>query len=219
MPCRRRCSPPCAIDSGCCKRPHLSYAASFQHRRAFRQCRSGCGDVVDEYRHAGIRDRGPGIRADLKRVPHVLTSLILWQFDLRGRVSDAAEQSCDRESKMLRQVFRLVESTLVFTARMQRYRHDDISIAQQCGAAFAHQGAQARWDRAAAIVLERMDDLLHAAVVVIDGAGPGDGVIGREAFVQRRCEIQARPAVFADGAVQRMEQPLPASGTRRLEKC
>jgi hypothetical protein len=64
-----------------------------------------------------------------------------------------------------------------------------------------------------------MYDLFHAPVVVIDGASPGDGVIGREALVQRRRQAQARPAVFADGAVQGMEQPLPASGTRRLEEC
>ncbi len=53
---------------------------------------------------------------------------------------------------------------------------------------------------------------------MIDGARPGHRVIGREVFVERPRQSQARPAVFADSAFKRVAQPLPASGARRLEK-
>ena len=41
-------------DSGCCKRPHFFHPASFQHRRAGLERRSGGRDVVDEHDDAGV---------------------------------------------------------------------------------------------------------------------------------------------------------------------
>lgn len=147
----------------------------------------------------------------------VLAPLFLWQIDLRGRVARAPKQLHDRHSQMTRKIGCLVESAFVFASGMKRHRNHHVRVLQQRMSTLAHQRAEPRRYRVPALVLERVDDFLHAPVVVIDGAGPRHGVIGREMFVKGSGKPQACPAVFADRAIERMEQPLPASGTRRLE--
>jgi len=53
---------------------------------------------------------------------------------------------------------------------------------------------------------------------MIDGARPRDRPIGVVALDQPRRQAKARPAVFADGAVERARQRPLARRARRLEE-
>ena len=53
---------------------------------------------------------------------------------------------------------------------------------------------------------------------MIDRARPAHRVAGRVMFDEPLREAKTHPAVFAYGAVQRMREPLPASGAWRLEE-
>ena len=64
-----------------------------------------------------------------------------------------------------------------------------------------------------------MNDLFHAALVMIDGARPAHGVFGRVVFAESWCEAKARPAFLAHGAIERVMQALLAGRARRLEQC
>ena len=68
----------------------------------------------------------------------------------------------------------LIESRRLgpFAPRVQRDGNDAICIAQQCRCGFLHRGTEPRRDRPPAIVLERVDDVLHPAVVSRDGRRP-----------------------------------------------
>ena len=216
MPSRRPCSAPFAHDSGCCKRPHFAYAIRLQYPRArFERC-AGRRDVVDENRNAGIRDQGSGIRAEGERILHILLSPMLRQFNLRLREDDALQKRRYRQAELPSEIISLIESALVLPARMQRHRHHDGRIAKQFGAAFLHQRAKRRSDRATALVFQRVDDVFHASFVAIDRARPLDRVIARMAFAEMRREANARPALLAHRAVERMQQTLLAGRTRRL---
>jgi hypothetical protein len=61
-----------------------------------------------------------------------------------------------------------------------------------------------------------VDDFLHAAFIAIDRARPVNTISAR-LIDQARRETQLQPALVADGAVQRMGEPLPATRARRLK--
>ena len=216
MTSRPAWSAPCVHDSGCCKRPHFLYSASTQHLRATFQSCSGCGDVVDQHHHAGNRDPGTGIRK-CECILDIRQPFLSGQLDLRSGMSDSPQQRMDRRAEMDREFMGLIESTAILAPAMQRNRDYAIGVAQDCRARLTHQRAEAWRDRVASIVLQRVNDVFHPAVVGIDGGLPGDRVRLRETLAQRCRDADARPADFADRAIQWTLQRRPARCTWRLE--
>lgn len=105
---------------------------------------------------------------------------------------------------MQREIFRLIEAAVVFAPRMQGDRNNDVCVTEQCVAAFAHQRAEARRDRSAALVLQRVNDFFHAAFVMINSHGARQGVMARELFVDAWREPQCCPAFGADRSSERI---------------
>jgi len=101
---------------------------------------------------------------------------------------------------------------------MQRHGHHHVGVSQQRRSAIAHQPAEPRRNRSSPLVLQRVNDLLHPPFVAIDRRRPVDCVAGAEAQVQSRRQAERPPAVFADGAVERMDQRLLTGRARRLEQ-
>jgi len=122
------------------------------------------------------------------------------QLDLRLCEHDALQQRDYRNAEMPRKILCLIEAALILPARMQRHGHDDIRVPQDPRARHLHQIAKRPRDRSAPLVLQRMDDFLHAPFVAIDGARPIDAVIGVQLIEQARREAKTRPAVVAHRA-------------------
>src|SRR5687768_7079020 len=107
---------------------------------------------------------------------------------------------------MQREVVRLIETAAVFTPRMQGYRNHGVGVAQYPGAALAHDRAEARCNRAPAIVFQGVNDVLHPSVIGGHGRRPADDARCVEVHVERRREPNAGPAYFAHRSVQRMTE-------------
>src|SRR5215510_12495024 len=101
---------------------------------------------------------------------------------------------------------------------MQWHRHDEVGILQDARAGRAHQRSKRAGDRSSTLVLQRMNDLLHAPFIPVNRAGPVDAITGAQPIDDRRRQAERRPAVVADGAVQRMLEWSAASRARRLEE-
>ena len=115
------------------------------------------------------------------------------------------------------EIVSLIESPAVFAARVQRDGHDAIGIAKQLDAAVTHQRTEARRNRTAPIVFQRVNDVLHPPVVFVHRTRPADRVRGVEADLENRPVPDAGPAHLAHRPVQRMTQALAAGRARRLE--
>jgi len=133
-------------------------------------------------------------------------------------MNDALQQRRQRQTQMPREILGLIKAALIFAPWMQGHGHDEIGVLQDARSRGPHQRAERRRYRSAALILQRMDDFLHAPVIAIDRARPVHALIGTQAIKQRRCKTQISPAVFADRAVERMKEWFLASRARRLEQ-
>jgi hypothetical protein len=131
---------------------------------------------------------------------------------------DSLEQRHHRRAKVNGERFRLVEAATKLTPGVQGNRHHAIRVPEHCGAGLAHECAKSRRDRLAAIVFERMDDVLHPAVVGVNGQLPRQRVGFIEMRVWQWRDADARPTGFTHGAIERVCERPTARRARRFEQ-
>ena len=96
------------------------------------------------------------------------------QVDLRARPPPAPQGLADRQPEVPRQFRRLVEPPRAPAPPVERHRHHAVGPGQHVGPVPAHQRGQGRRDRAAPLVLERVDDRAQRPLVRADRAPAAD---------------------------------------------
>jgi len=153
----------------------------------------------------------------------------------RGR-ADTTQGMADRQAEMAGQIRRLIEAALPSPRVVKGYGHHVPGAIENIGGTAAHQHGQPPRQRAAAAVLERLDDGAECAVVCADRPGAVDarpaaataramemGVApGRKRVAapvaERRCQREdGLPAAAADRSARRLIERLVAGGAGRRE--
>lgn len=132
-------------------------------------------------------------------------------------MSGSREQQPNRPTQVHGQRLGLIETAPEFTPRVKRHRNHAVRIGEHRRAGVTHQRAEPRRNRMPAIVFERMDDVLRAAVVGSHRRAPGDRMRRAETLVQCTRAADGGPAQIADGAVKRATKRTAARRALRLE--
>src|SRR5262245_58682108 len=93
-----------------------------------------------------------------KRSADVSMALRGWQRGLRRGRTNAAQRVDDRRADPPRQIGGLIEASLASPRTMERHRHDHIGAVDYFSPTRAQEAAQRLRERAAAVVLDRVDD-------------------------------------------------------------
>jgi hypothetical protein len=168
----------------------------------------------------------PGER---KRGANVGVALRGGQAGLRRAVTNAPKHMPDRKSHLPRQVVGLVEAALQRPQRMKRDRNHRVRAREKVGAGGPQQRAERTREDAAAVVLERVDDLPERSVIAAGASrerdassrsaaaraersrrSPAAKRIAALNAARRRQPRHRTPTFLADRAGERMRQGLIA---------
>lgn len=100
--------------------------------------------------------------------------MICGQFDLRAGCALPAERVQDRRAEVSRDLTRLIEASLIFTAPMQWDRHNAVDLLYQLSSALPHARSKRTRQRVPARILEGMNDLSQRPLVLSNRAGSRD---------------------------------------------
>ena len=155
-----------ADDTGGSESSDFDDTSLFQDARARFERRTGRAHIVNQH-DSRVPQHCAGAR-DGERIAYVPMTLRSGQAGLSRRCAFAPQRADRRQANVPREVGGLIEPALTAPRRVQRHRDDHCGAIQHFHPALPHQVGEGTGERAAAFVLEGVNDRTQRPVVRAD---------------------------------------------------